>query len=623
MEDDLEGIIDRDEYFPPSDEFMDDSEDYEDDEDDEDDEEMSEDDHDEDMGEPSGDWNAYLDRLCNLGMKALIYKITGDYENSGCFPGLRECPEFGKIKHISLGPDVLLPLIHRPKTRQAFLSAIESRGRLTLEKLYLGCIFVQGRRHDVDEVPMDLCRECFEELGSAFSRCDQLHTVDIVVHVDSADMDVPYSRLMDFLPQVKKVEFSIMNSDDRYVPGLLLQTFQTLPKLQDFELGEANSRTVQTCLRHLTQVPSLKRFVWQNNFPEFEKKAAVSDADVSELSRLLALNRLEQLELVCLNVSEPVPALAVCESIIASGQLKQVRLVSLVLGSVMNEFYGRLGQRLPEMKALESMTFFVGFERSAAGNAALSKEREVSEPCQLAILQGAARAPNLVDLNLPNCCWTDPLAATLKEYLSTTLILCRLEARGSNARINPTAIPDVKLALERCRLESLTCFLHDEDDVCTVASGVALNSSIQELSLSVKRISFDAVSRVCHELRRNQTVKHLVCGSQDFLAGPINGNELRAEEQPEAFERLENALASNVTLEQVHLGPYIQDDARLQAVVAIYTHLNQQGRRYIKQANEESNNFHQSAYTFLGQVNDSLDCVYTHLHDIPLLFDRR
>jgi hypothetical protein len=173
--------------------------------------------------------------------------------------------------------------------------------------------------------------------------------------------------------------------------------------------------------------------------------------------------------------------------------------------------------------------------------------------------------------------------------------------------------------------------LTDEADIVEVAAGVALNQTIQDLHLSCHRISFNTNSQIFHVLRSNQALKRLYCTSDECQRGrnwfPDEAEELEVRTSPDAYERLVDALAANVTLESITLHP-ISCSSSLQpysfacrCTIDIFTWLNKLGRRYITKTNDTD--FYRKAYQFLESINDSLDGLYIHLHDIPLLFQPR
>jgi hypothetical protein len=141
-------IIDRNEFFGPlenneEDGFNDGDDLFGDEEDDDND----------------VDWDTYLDRLFNEHVKPIIQTISGDVRGSFA---TRCSDDYGKIQDMWLGSNEFLVLVHRPEAQKEFLSAIESKGKLTLETATLCYLFDDDLE---DDIPLDLRNECLEGLG--------------------------------------------------------------------------------------------------------------------------------------------------------------------------------------------------------------------------------------------------------------------------------------------------------------------------------------------------------------------------------------------------------------------------------------------------------------------------
>ena len=100
----------------------------------------------------------------------------------------------------------------------------------------------------------------------------------------------------------------------------------------------------------------------------------------------------------------------------------------------------------------------------------------------------------------------------LQDLLLARTRLRVLAIEGSVSQARPTALQCLNSGLKDCKLERLTCKLSSEPDLLAVASGVRNEQSIRELVLLGNMcFSFDAMARVCHELRQNRLLKKLDC----------------------------------------------------------------------------------------------------------------
>ncbi|GKY97377.1 hypothetical protein MPSEU_000696100 [Mayamaea pseudoterrestris] len=607
MEENNDDIINRGDFFDPVD--------------DRDEDDTSDDGSDEDanmmMSDDDEGWDDFIDRLYETNLKPLIQKINGDYlECNASY--LWHFEENGNVRNITLS-EIFLPLIYRSAARQEFITAIETKGKFSLKTLHIAYLFDDY----LDDDNVSEILRCLDDLGRAFGLCEHLSDVTIYTHVDSNDREEAYTRLIRFIPHVRKLVVSITSTDAQYVPSVFLRHIESMNRLESFTFDRVNDLFDQRCIRHLVEVETMVDFTWQEGSGMgVGVREPVSKAVALELSRLFQRNRLERLAICSWILSDNEVSTTMSDSIAVSLRLKELRLGDYFLGARSNEFYGAIGQSLPRMEDLESLTLAFGCswdrqENDGAGGVG-------SEQCQLAILSGAMRASSLYDVRLINFSWTDPLVTLLASYLSATTPLRRLEVKGTWERVGSTALICLKSALNRCRLKELQFTLTADSDIIGIAAGVAMNQSVERLFLTSEDFSLETISQVLHALRLNQTLKHLECitdaSSQDHSC-LRKGPRCTVDSFNQAYQRLTDALAANLTLECIYLWHCPgADDLRVSSSVFSFVLLNCLGRRYIRQANEPG--FRQKACQFLATINSDLELVYLHLHDIPVLFER-
>ncbi|GKY92028.1 hypothetical protein MPSEU_000174400 [Mayamaea pseudoterrestris] len=569
------------------------------------------------------DWEAFIERLYHNYLKVLIQTINGD--ESCHVEEFKTSPEFGRLTYMEMDWKDLLPMVHLPHAREEFFAAIETKGKYTIEHVAIST-------RDDEEMTSGQCNECFEVLGNAISLCGKLQWIHLTIF-ESQSMDYPYSRMLLQIPQMRKMALTCTNTGDTYVPIMLLHTIANMRYLEDFELQDVNFATARACFQELSQTTTLRRLAWTSFYLGNDEGpiVPVSVDEANEVSRFLQSSSLDFFELQSVDLSDAAVSDIIIHSITSCFQLKEIRLSNLELGLGFNDFFQKFGCRLPAMTGLENLQFFVGWPHESEA-ISMEGECEVDESSALAILRGAALAPRLNELALPNCHWTQATVDALVAYLSADTPLRRLEIRGSQSDARPTALSHLRSCLERSRLEFLSCRVNDEAGVCAIAAGLALNPYIQKLFLASTRISFKSMSRICHALRSNPTLKDLECvslkGFRYYRSSSATKAEAReVKKSTIAYQRLMEALSANVTLESISLVPYYarffspQEDDTLGKTIAAFVRLNEEGRVYA--TNTHDPDFRMNAVRFLEKVNDSLDCLYLHLHDIPMLFERR
>jgi hypothetical protein len=449
---------------------------------------------------------------------------------------------------------------------------------------------------------------CFSELGRAFSTCRQL-TLDLQLGNGAMTSVEMLAQMTSRMTQVRTVMLFLPASLEEDAPFRSIAGLLTSPNLEEVELWCSVPAKIHRVCQDMMTVTTLKSFkIGRLSLA----RSGPFDTIVEDLSRLLWSNRLTNIELRGLVFGNEVVSQTLAQSIVAAAGLKEVSLDGLSFAENENGFYESIGRGLPRMKNLEELVIY---QARDDGQDALG----VSAACQQTLLQGVRFTTNLVELELPICSWTEPLVQSLADCLTVCSSLRELTIRDSGRSEGTSDFSALSLALSKCSLLALSCHFVHAADFCAVATGVALNCTIESLSLTGPNpgLGVDTLSQVCHALRPNLSLKELSCSSEPETKNAF-GNERIL--YPEALQRLLGAISDNFRLEHINLCQQASWDEDLSDLIHVITRLNKEGRQYVKYMDDP--NFTMRAFCLLEAVNDSIDCLYVHLRDVPSLFCR-
>ena len=519
-----------------------------------------------------------------------------------------------QLKSLDLDFAEWLVLANRPKARQKFIEAIRKHRQHVLETL---TVRIVDSSFGIEEqvTTNEQMAACFGEFGQLFSTFGNLKHLTLKVATIYFDLSEPLALMVSSVQQLVSVTLQVVPQDmEDYVPTRLLECLARMPQVDQFCIQAQYRIAFQESCRHMQQSSSLKGLTVDGTLAT--DQMALEDEHLQELLGLLQAVPLERLVLQNVRCANVEVARRIWQTVVGVPGLKDLGLLCFHIpeDEAEADFYIQVGNELPLMKDLESFDFWI------AGVICNESETLVQcyEDCVASILHGAGLAPKLERFSIPHCVWTTRLAISLVDCLSMTQTLSKLDLRGRIRKANTKIFSVLTRALASSSLVSLAADLSGDVDAAffDIVAGVNASKTITHLSLEGLDITFHMVSRLCQAIRSNKVLKSFEVVSEDH--GWDDQLEDEMSSSPKTMERIREAISDNVELESLILSPFTDYDEGLKSLVEAVIRLNTEGRRYIKDVGDHD--FRDNAYRMLGIVKDDLDCLFVHLHDIPMLF---